>query len=482
MYVGDYLSNNLGHEIINLFRDDNGRHYLYLNSSGSFSSEHEVIDIMLLVRYATENRFEIIGMARGLEIADGASDPRKRDIKEEDKDIWEKQKTYIIEKQEGIKYGGLSVLDIFNQAEQQNVFITYKAKEVKVPKNDVRLFLQYAKEQNYVGGEVQRGEEGETRTKTVVLRGHKQPKTSLKSYIYPVVKGSEEPETLRADYERVLSEIINDDELWTVEKDWQVDVHKAESLRPVSLFDICEIQNDENRLTNAMAYFMRQPEYRALWQGFFKDVMEIDLSDTFKVEREKDISHANQIIIAKEKASNGEDENSNKTDEEDTTKSDENATDENKKKKDNRLTGRIDLLVTDEDNGHIVVIENKIKSDINTNRTDKIDESQLNRYLAYVDCIDSDNKKSHHYFILAPNYNRPHISPEMEKVYKKITYEDLYNYLSRDGVREVVDKDPNFRAFRDVIFRHTLQNPNDYLYHEMMEKFYARIKELNKNS
>ena len=30
MYVGSYLQNHIGHEIINLFRDDNGNNYIYI--------------------------------------------------------------------------------------------------------------------------------------------------------------------------------------------------------------------------------------------------------------------------------------------------------------------------------------------------------------------------------------------------------------------------------------------------------------------
>ncbi len=32
MYTGSYLSSNLGHEVINMFQDDQGNHYLYLNA------------------------------------------------------------------------------------------------------------------------------------------------------------------------------------------------------------------------------------------------------------------------------------------------------------------------------------------------------------------------------------------------------------------------------------------------------------------
>lgn len=36
MYAGSYLATHLGHEVINMFQADNGKHYLYLNSKGNF--------------------------------------------------------------------------------------------------------------------------------------------------------------------------------------------------------------------------------------------------------------------------------------------------------------------------------------------------------------------------------------------------------------------------------------------------------------
>lgn len=78
MYVGDFLSQNLGHEVINLIRSDNKRHYLYLNQSGSLSSEHADHDVMLMVRYEGNNMFEIVGMANGLHPAPGVTDKREK--------------------------------------------------------------------------------------------------------------------------------------------------------------------------------------------------------------------------------------------------------------------------------------------------------------------------------------------------------------------------------------------------------------------
>jgi hypothetical protein len=141
--------------------------------------------------------------------------------------------------------------------------------------------------------------------------------------------------------------------------------------------------------------------------------------------------------------------------------------------------GRIDLLVRDKNN--IVVIENKIKSDVNTVPTDKKEKNQLDRYVNYITWLTSENTNIEpHFLILAPNYNKPKLSEEMGKKYKVITYRKLYNFLA---ITDAVKSDCNFRAFHEAMHRHTHGNVNDYLYYEMMEKFVRRINEVNqKNS
>ena len=443
MYVGDYLSQNLGHEVINLIRADNKRHYLYLNQSGSLSSEHADHDVMLMVRYEGNNMFEIVGMAKGLHPAPGVTEKRKRDLSVSESEICNQQKEYI--ETEGISYNGINILELFGKAGQQNVFITFEADEVKLPKDNLRIFLEYNPLATF------REENGNI---FVPIKDYNLPKTSLKSYITPLAPDRKDS-TKRIeseDYGRLMELVVNNQYLWDENVDWEERNKSHREKCPVSLFDICEIQDDENRLTNAMAYFMRQPEYRPLWKRFFKDYLEVDLSDDFEVERERDISH---IGI----------EDGKKT-----------------------LTGRIDLYITDSDN--IIVIENKIKSDINTNRMDKLDESQLNRYKRYVEEIENEERdgcekegreykeRKHHFFILAPNYNQPHISPEMAAVYKRFSYKDIYDFLNKEENVSIVANDPNFRAFRDVIHRHTLTNPNGYLYYEMMDRYFSRINEL----
>ena len=427
MYVGDYLSNNLGHEVINLFKADNGNHYIYLNSTGNFASIHKGrIGYMLLVKYHQENEMEVIGMATELEEVAGSDQSLGQNYKILNKDISAAQKEFIETTEGGIKYGGASILKIFNNAEQQSIFITYKAGQVYVPVKGLRIFLRYgANAQNDLSGN----------QKYIALQSYNLPKTSLKSYIYP------DTEVQRnADYNNVLTNLINVSNLWTTEGVEKVNVEKFQTQKPVSIFDICQIQNDENRFSYALAYFMMQANYRGLWQKFFT---------------ERGIELGSNYTVYREESAKIEDDN----------------WDHEKKPS----GGRIDLLIRDDKN--IIVIENKIKSDINTKESDQNDTSQLDRYKNYIEWLteNSDVKLQPHYRILTPKYNIPDVKKEMKEIYPVITYSELYDFLQKN--KSAFENDRNFVDFHNAMFRHTHDNVNDYLYYEMMEKFINRISE-----
>ena len=144
MYVGDYLSTNLGHEVINLFKADNGNHYVYLNSTGNFASVHKgKIGYMLFVKYHKEDEMEVIGMATELKEVVGSDQSLGQNYKTLNKTIHAAQKEFIENEPDGgVKYDGVSILDIFNNAEQQSIFITYKAGKVYKPVKELRIFLQ----------------------------------------------------------------------------------------------------------------------------------------------------------------------------------------------------------------------------------------------------------------------------------------------------------------------------------------------------
>ena len=433
MYVGDYLDSNLGHEVINLFKADNNQHYIYLNATGNFAKEHQKeMGYMLFVKYYDKGLVEIIGMATGLKDVPGADMQLNRERKFDgiDEDIWQLQKNYIDAQTNeqgekvGISYGGVSILDIFNNAEQQSVFVTYKANKVYRIKSSIRRFIRFSNADENSGANLPANE-------IIQLAEHQQAKASLKQYIYP---------SDSSDYDNLFA-LFNDSSLWE-----EVNVVDAEKLsietqRKVSLFDICKIQNDENRFSNALAYFMERPEYYELWKEFFAKYG-IKLKKSFAVAREESAKIESAEWNHNEKPSGG----------------------------------RIDLLIRDGEN--IVVIENKIKSDINTIATDGDDSTQLNRYVNYVNWLIENNdgaKPESHFIILTPSYNRPTIKDEnMAKMYSIIEYADLYNFLKEHLFSFY--NDANFVAFFEAMERHTHKNVNDYLYFDMLEKFIRRIK------
>ena len=496
MYVGDYLSSNLGHEIINLYKADNGGHYLYLNSTGDFVKAHQgKIDYMLMVKYFCKGEVEVIALATGLkDVYDASVDSSAEKFAENDK-LFTQQLEYI-KGQGGITYGGdesgkgVSILDIFNASEQQNVFITYKANKVYRPLNEKRIFIRFQVD-DQTKEEAKRIHFNEPSHVVIELEGYKQAKASLKQYIYAegTYSGDQnkvDVEKKQRDYCQIVEKIIQNSDLWerkdvdnAVKQVTSADINNFTS-REISLFDICKIQNSENDFSNALQYFMEK--YPAIWKAFFKQYG-IDLGDGYKVSREEDV-----------KIKSTTNKNSKNNDGE---------TDQKSARRE--ISGRIDLLIRDNKNQNIIVIENKIKSDINTIESDKKKEeqaieitqdsseqaeqsqtrTQLNRYVEYIKWLISpadtekeekkDAGKKPHYFILAPNYNIP--SDTMDDLYKVITYGDLYNFLK---IRSAVKEDPNFKAFFEAMHRHTHENVNDYLYYEMQEKFFNRIKQLKK--
>ena len=71
MYTGAYLENenaNIGHEIINLFKADNGNNYIYVLPYGLMSKKHnDKIKTILLVRRCNSKIIEILAKATDLE-------------------------------------------------------------------------------------------------------------------------------------------------------------------------------------------------------------------------------------------------------------------------------------------------------------------------------------------------------------------------------------------------------------------------------
>ena len=85
MYSGSYLTTNLGHEVINMFQSDNGKHYLYLNAKGNYDHKGLNVKNMLLVRNIGNYSMEVVGLAKDLIPIESAKCVLPRDLTKTDK-------------------------------------------------------------------------------------------------------------------------------------------------------------------------------------------------------------------------------------------------------------------------------------------------------------------------------------------------------------------------------------------------------------
>ena len=415
MYAGSYLDSHLGHEIINLFQADNGCFYLYLNPYGNLTNRSTENGVMLLTKIVNRYCHEVIGMATGLKIADGVVGPVHHTTQ-----LKSEQATYIKNQPQGdIRYGGASIIDLYNSNDQQEILVTYKAEKIVRPKDNSRIFIQYKdcpQNKKISTADV------DSSCVVVDLSEFNASASSLRNFI--------DDEKYAGDYQIIYDQIISNDSIWESKSVPKLNLKVIPNCHGVSLFDICRIQNDENCISNALAWFMGQPQYQNLWKGFFDYINNnpISWSGNLKVEREVNAGN----------------------------------------------NGRIDILIKDDNN--VLVIENKIKSDVIKASGNKA--SQLSRYYEYITKVPEYRGLNKLFILLTPEYSMARLKEAENKNWIHITYKCMYDYLSRN--QSVFRGDANFKAFYDVLLRHTYDTEGDFLYQEMVKKLLCRIAKLKK--
>lgn len=374
MYNGDYLNQNLGHEIINMYRADNGRNYLYLQQDGRFADIHGgIVESMLLVRTMNgEHMVEVIGKAEGLT------------------EVYHPGQTDQIDfiRQHGVKYAGVWLDEIFaDNDSQQDICITYEARSVK--KAAKKIYVSY----------------GESRLTSYQLTENKQAKASLKQYI-----STETPRDFS-----LLAGIINDPSNWGEDTlSVRLDEVPKNRVRD-TYFSICGIQNYELAWSNALSYFMQK--YPAMTSRFAQEVLGVKkpIQAPFDISREEH---------------------------------------------------NVDLLLRD--GKSTVIIENKIKSDINGIDNAGYD-SQLAKYYEYA-------QRDHtvvRAYVLTPDYNDVDLSRYgFGDRYRKIYYSQVHNFLLRQPEYQT---DAYLKDYADAMQQHSTVYCDD-LYEEMLDRFKRCIK------
>lgn len=411
MYNGKYLNENMGHEVINLFKDDKGRNFLYLNPYGNFSSTSKlkVEKMLMVIPVPKKNMFEVVALATGLtEVFKPVQNynpmldrNKKTDANLKAYEKVRKSQLEYIEKND-ITYGRVPLDQLFGEDQQQAVYITYQAKEVQRPKK--RIFISF-----------QDGRNTETDESIYLsLETYKQAKMAQKQYIT-----MQSDTDNRLDWHLLNDRMLENTEMW--EEYPSEDIKSILGYKPkeYSLFDICGIADSELAFSNALAYYIKKYTY------LFKDIFGLT-SDAVSVEREHEY---------------------------------------------------IDILIKNGDKS--IIVENKIHSAINRKKSDKANESQLNRYWEHLTEKEGIAESDVTAFIICPEYAVEQMREDMKQYkyqekYDIISYETLWNLLK--DVDETYG-DVQFGIFVSALQKHSYDSLPKTKYEEMKNKFTNRITE-----
>ncbi len=415
MYVGGYLSNNLGHEIINLYKADKvegkAKNYVYIQPYGSYGKGHD-IGCVLLVRGIGGGQIEVLGKAEGLTpVFNPASGADNKAI----------QQKFI--KENKVTYGGVGIDEIFAKFNsKQDINITFEAESVLKPNKKVIIAFGKA-DKNH-----------DSDTVVVHLTQHNQARASLKQYI--TLSNDTD-----SDYERLLA-LINDKDLWVEDTTGITDKDMAVSSIDENIFDICGIQDRELAFSSALTYFFSK--YPDFARGVIAKVFGIDIpyADNIRITNEENnidilIRYGDNYIVIENKI-----------------RSDLNGLiykDKSSKKKDNlertQLNKYVDYVKDERDNNE-----------------DLQQEIGVSMGESKIFCV-----------ILSPNYNVIDLSqypPVLDCQLLQSDYRSLYEFMLK---RQEYKDDQNFKSLTDAMLRHTQSVYND-LYDEMRMRFVSMIK------
>lgn len=411
---------NIVHEIINLFKAENGKHYIYILSDGTIGYEHnDKISNIFLTRSVGNKTAEIVALVKNpRQLAQKAPKISKEENR---KALCKKQEEYInkitYDKKRKIKINEIFKNNTYHEKEEKDViYATFEADIVLKPKEP--LFLTYK-------------EENKNHPNTYFLK-----KQFINQSQTAFIKENED------DF-KVLKNLLEankwEDSFEKIDVDKYLENKKNEKDH-YNFLKLIHHEYYEPAFSNLFQhYFKQNPK---IFKGFAKEVLGgIDIninSKEFEIKREENnidilIRDDNNIIVIENKIKSGI----------------------NGKKYDDYGEEVQDQLVKYYDYVTETVDETKVKKD-NPHYNDK-------------------NRKAY-FYIFAPNYKHLDTSKfEKAKIYKTVNYSEIYNFYNK--YTEESDKyfDKYFKDFVNSLYKHTLSVDSD-LYDTMLERFVKAIQ------
>lgn len=419
LYAGDYLNgNNIGHEIINLLSDDSGDNYIYVNQFGTINPAYNN-KVKGAILVRMTDSIHRLEVLGVAKIGPHSQISYKSNKLTRPERLEEQNK--IIDQylaEHPVSYGGVSQSELFAKNKYRGVYENNRLITFKAEK----LLLPYLDEDKKVYlADKKCQTEANYRLSDMIFSSQ-----SLKQYVTK--------ETHPEAYKEIIK-LINDDSLWDKTRKPEKLDNIENTLKDGDTFNYLDIigkQDDENVFSNLISYFISND--KNLLHDFCAEVLGVpDISETASVEREKSANRS-----------------------------------------------RIDIYI--EDTHHAIVIENKIKSEVNSvnerhNFTGDLIKSQLEDYYDYIEkYAESRDKK---YFILMPNYHKIDLSKyKYSEKYQKLSYSKILNFFSTHGYQNQ-DEKKYYDDFVKSLRRHAEEYYDDQ-YAIMKRRFIKRITECRK--
>lgn len=484
IYTGDYTIENIGHEIINLYKTDQGENYIYISPWGKVAdAKRDKIKEVVFARGAGKGKLEIIGKASGLEYWGNAKiDVIKQAgiielLKKENIDFGKKFDTFTYsdcEKLIKYKYNKIKKNiqhDIKQKAKKQNVEINLKynlkntdnnTKECELFKEyELRIEKDYFSKQNKCIRELQIEyiKEKEIKFEEIFIHKIFEQNYDMKIPIYLTYQAKDVKKTLTPiiiDYEDKHKEMfykkklrnnsclsyISSEQLkqipeymnakWEDTKKLKESEYKDSSQ---TFLDIIGKSYDELVFSNMIVYFLEKDKelFREFCNKCLKLKRDIRTNKTYEIKREVKVNN-----------------------------------------------GRIDILIKTEDS--LFVIENKVKSGINGQKYNSKTEEYSNQLIEYYKHFQEDKIKEkdlkgieyQYYYIFTPNYNKidkndikkqyknNEYNKEVIEKYEIIKYKELKDFFENHKPGNLTkQEDFYFAEFVKALAIHSEENDNE---------------------
>ena len=255
MYNGDYLNegSNIGHEVINLFRADNGRHYIYCLPGGTIgvSKDGKVTDI-LLVQNVGNNTLKVLARINNI-----SSDQHiAKHCKFSKEEIKQNVINYALE--QNVTYNQKPISSIFvankynSEQDISSVNFTFEveSEQYREPLNDIYLTFK---------------------TGQYALSN-----TKFRQTEYFTSANKEDFRTLCA--------LIDDDTIWQNEDTAPFVNNRTPNPDRYTFLTLCHKEYDELSYSNMLAYYFENNP--AILQDFVNKILGLPFKAPFSVKRE----------------------------------------------------------------------------------------------------------------------------------------------------------------------------------------------------